>query len=120
MVPQHVADGGGDLSLREDAGRHLVQQGLEEVMVRAVDERDPHGRPFERTSRKETTEAAPDDHDMVPRAVAVDHGHSSRSMTVWTYGARGMSRTSSGVNHPIASVVPPTSGRRVPSHDSTR
>ena len=28
-----------------------------------------------------------------------------------------MSRTSSGVNHPTASVVPPTSGRRVPAHD---
>ncbi len=118
VVPQHVADGGSDLPLREDAGRHLVEQRLEEVMVRAVDERDPHGRTLERASGKEPSEAASDDHDMVPRVAA--HAHSSRSTTVWTYRARGMSRTSSGVNHPTASVVPPTSGRRAPSHDSTR
>ena len=45
-------------------------------MVRAVDERDPHGRPLERSGGEEAAEAAPDDHDVVPRVVAVVHGHS--------------------------------------------
>ena len=37
--------GRGDLALREDAGGHLVEQRLEEVVVGAVDDRDAHRGP---------------------------------------------------------------------------
>ena len=52
VVAQHVADGRRDLPLREDAGGHLVQQRLEEVMVGAVDQRDPHRGPLQRPWRQ--------------------------------------------------------------------
>ena len=68
VVPQHVADGGRDLTLREDAGGHLVEQRLEQVVVGPVDEGDPHGRALEGAGGEQAAEAAPDDDDVVPRS----------------------------------------------------
>ena len=58
IVPQDVADGGRDLTLREDPGGHLVQQGLEEMVVGPVDEGDPHLGPLEGAGGEEPAEAA--------------------------------------------------------------
>ncbi len=65
VVPQDVADGGRDLALREDPGGHLVEQGLEEVVVRPVDDGDADGRPLEGAGGEEAAEAAADDDDVV-------------------------------------------------------
>ena len=62
---QHVADGRRDLPLGEDAGGHLVEEGLEEVMVGPVDDGDPHRRPLQGPGREEAAEAAPEDDDVV-------------------------------------------------------
>ena len=88
IVPQHVAYGGRDLALREDPGGHLVQQGLEEMVIGPVDEGDPHVGPFEGTGGEQPAEAAPDDDHVVQPAVDAGRrpvpGHRSRSTTIWT------------------------------------
>ena len=86
VVPQDVADGRRDLALREDPGRHLVQQGLEEMVVGPVDEGDPHLGPLEGAGGEEPAEATPDDDDVVQPGVDVGPGpcHRSRSTTIWT------------------------------------
>ena len=58
IVAEDVADGRCDLALREDPGGHLVEQGLEEVVVGPVDEGDPHRRPLEGPGGEEAAEAA--------------------------------------------------------------
>ena len=114
VVAQHVADGGGDLALGEDPGGHLVEQGLEEVVVGPVDQGDADRRPLEGPGGEEAAEAAADDDDVVPRSrpsvplTGAGPRRSGRS------GPGAGSRTSSRVNHPTASVVPSTSARRVP------
>jgi hypothetical protein len=45
MVAQDIADGGGDLAFRQDPGGHLIEQGLEEMMVGAIDQGYPDRRP---------------------------------------------------------------------------
>ena len=66
VVAEDVADSRGDLPFREDAGRHLVEQGLEEVVVGAVDQRDPDRCPPQGLGGEEAAEARADDHHMVP------------------------------------------------------
>ena len=56
---------GRDLPFGEDARRHLVEQRLEEVVVGAVDDRDPDRLAAERPGGEEAAEAAADDHDVV-------------------------------------------------------
>ena len=80
VVPQHVADGGCDLALGEDAGGHLVEERLKEVVVGPVDQGDADGRPLEGAGSEEPPEAGPDDDHMVPPVAA----HGSRSTTIWT------------------------------------
>ncbi len=82
---------GADLAFRKDAGGHLIEQGLEGVVVGPVDDRDPHRRPLERAGGEEPAEpAADDDHVVQPVAGArcagsgPGRGHSSRSTTIWT------------------------------------
>ena len=53
-VPQHRGDGAG----REDAGGHLVQQRLEEVVVAPVDERDVDVGRSEQTGRGQAAKPA--------------------------------------------------------------
>ncbi len=62
---QHVTDGRRDLPLREDPRGHLVQEGLEEVVVGPVDDGDPHRRPLQRACGEEAAEAAAHDDDVV-------------------------------------------------------
>ena len=65
---QHVADGRGDLALREDAGRHLVEEGLEQVVVGPVDDGDVDRCPLQGPGGEEATEPTADDHDAVSPA----------------------------------------------------
>ena len=58
--------GGGDLAGREDAGGHLVEQRLEQVVVATVDEHDVDGPVPQQLGGGQPAEAAPDDHDPVP------------------------------------------------------
>src|SRR4029453_18091743 len=73
LPPQDRADGIGDVSRRESRRRHLVEQGLEEVMVAAVDERDADRDVVERPDDIQPAESGSHDND------------------VWfTHGRRGM------------------------------
>ena len=56
---------GRDLALGHDAGRHLVQHRLEEVVGRPGDKGDVDVGAFEALSGEESSEARSDDHDMV-------------------------------------------------------
>ena len=62
---QDVSRRRGDLPFGEDAGRDLVEQRLEEVVVRAVDQAHVHRRAPQEARREETAEARPDDDDPV-------------------------------------------------------
>ena len=55
-----------DLTGREDAGRDLVQQRLEQVVVAAVDQRDVDRQLSEEAARRQPAEAAADDDDAMP------------------------------------------------------
>jgi hypothetical protein len=57
---------GRNLAGREDTGRDLVEERLEEMVVRAVDEGDVDRLPTERPRRSQPTEAAADDDYAVP------------------------------------------------------
>src|SRR5437899_7101009 len=59
-----MADWSGDLCRREDAGRDLIQQRLKQMVVRPIDEGDPHGRWLERACGGEAAESAADDDDV--------------------------------------------------------
>ena len=61
LPAQQVADGRGDVPRREDGRRHLVEQGLEEVVVPAVEERDADGGLVQRARHGESSEPAADD-----------------------------------------------------------
>ena len=63
LAAQHAAQRRGDLALGEDAGRDLVEQRLEQVVVGAVDEGDLDRRASERLRRVEAAEASTDDED---------------------------------------------------------
>ena len=65
LALQDVAGRRRDLSCREDAGGDLVEQRLEEMVVRPVDERHLDRRVAEEPGREETAEAGADDHDSV-------------------------------------------------------
>ena len=68
---------GGDLALRQDSRRHLVQQRLEQVMLGPGDHRDIDGRLLERPGRGQATETRPDDDDAVPAHVELPSGTSA-------------------------------------------
>jgi hypothetical protein len=53
-----------DITRIERSGRNLVEQGLEQVMVSPIDERDPHRRTAERTRRGQAAEPAANDHNV--------------------------------------------------------
>jgi hypothetical protein len=62
LAGEDGADRGCDLGGREARHRHLVEERLEEVIVRAVDQRDLDVSARERLRRFEPAEAASDDH----------------------------------------------------------
>ena len=61
MVPEHDAQGRGDLARREPARGHLVEQRLEEVKVAAIDQRDRYRRAPERLGDIQPAKSAADD-----------------------------------------------------------
>ena len=64
LPPQDPADGRRDVAGRERGHRHLVEQRLEDVMVPAVEDREPNPRAPQRAGGVEPAEAAADDDDM--------------------------------------------------------
>ncbi len=84
VVAQDVAGRRRDLPLREDARRHLVEQWLEEVMVRPVDQGHADRSQFQGSGGEQAAEARPDDHDVVPLAGRVVPPHSKWFTTVVT------------------------------------
>ena len=119
VVAEDVADSRGDLTFRKDSGGHLVEEWLEEMVIGAVDQGDPHRYPPEGLGGEQATEARADDHHMVPLVnLVVDHTNSL--MTSSTYRATGRCSSSPRVNHRTSSVVPFSSGRSVPVHLATR
>jgi hypothetical protein len=73
VVLEDVAQRRRDLPLGQDPGGHLVEQRLEQVVLRAVDERDRGVAAAQRPCREEPAEAAPDDDDPMPWC-PVHHG----------------------------------------------
>jgi hypothetical protein len=63
VPPKDPAQGDRHLSFRQHAGCHLVEQGLEEVVRRPVDQHDLGIGVPERPRGEEACEAAPHDHD---------------------------------------------------------
>jgi hypothetical protein len=76
LSPEHLADRGGDLGRRQRGRGHLVEQGLEDVVVLAVEEQDVQVRPGQRLRGLEAAEAAADEHDTRPLSI---HQRSSRT-----------------------------------------
>ena len=62
---QNVAQHGRDRSRRQDAGGHLVEQRLEQVVIAPVDERDVEVGRGEQAGGGQAAEAAADDDDAV-------------------------------------------------------
>ena len=71
VAGKHAAQRRRDLALGEDAGRHLVEQRLEQVVVGAVDERDLDRRALQRLGRVEPAEATADDDDAMGSVIRV-------------------------------------------------
>ena len=78
LVAQHVTDRRGDVSLREYAGSHLVQQRLEQVVVVAVHDCHIDRRPPQRTRGEQAAEPRPDDHHAVARGMGISVGAHDR------------------------------------------
>ena len=74
LTAQDPADRRRDVAGRQRRRRHLIQQRLEDVMVAAIDERDPHRRPPQRARGVQAAEAAADDDD-------ARIGHTFRALT---------------------------------------
>ena len=74
LVAQHPANRHGDVGGIEHGRGHLIQQGLEQMVIRAVDERDPHIGLGQRARGRETGEPATDDDHMGPRVGGVHAG----------------------------------------------
>jgi len=73
VAPEHVAQRGGDLPLGQDAGRALVQQRLEQVVLRPVDQGHLDRGAPQRPDGEQAGEPAADDHHP-GRAGVVLHG----------------------------------------------
>jgi hypothetical protein len=65
LLLQNLTRRGRDLPFGEDSRGHLIEQGLEQMVVGATDQRDHDriGRLPQRLSRKEPAEARTNDHD---------------------------------------------------------
>ena len=73
-VAQEMADRPGDFGGGERGGRDLIQQRLEQMMVAAVDQRDPHRRAGKAEGGLQPAETGADDHDMVRLFRRARHG----------------------------------------------
>ena len=66
LLAQDQPRGRGDLTFGDDAGGHLVQQRLEQVVSGAGDQLDVDAGVFERLGGVQPAEARSDDDDLVP------------------------------------------------------
>ena len=57
VVAEDVADSRGDLTFRKDPGGHLIEEWLEEMVIGAVNQGDPHRYPPEGLGGEQATEA---------------------------------------------------------------
>ena len=64
LPPEQLADRRRDIGRGERRGRHLIKQGLEQVMVALVDQRDSDARRVQFPGRGQPPEAAPQDDDV--------------------------------------------------------
>ena len=63
LLAQDLARRGGDVALGEDAGSHLVEQGLEQVVRRAGQDSDVSVGLLQPTSSRQASETGADDDD---------------------------------------------------------
>ena len=76
VIRHQLTDGRGNLTFRQDTGRDLVQQWLEQVVVGAVDDGDRDVLALELLCREQTAETAADNDNVV-------------ALTCWTKGVGG-------------------------------
>ena len=67
-MAEHVADRQRDVALGENPRRELMEQRLNQVMIRPVDDGDFDLGAPQRLRRNESSESAADDHDVMPAA----------------------------------------------------
>ena len=75
LMPEDPPDRRGDVGGAERGRGHLVEQGLEQVVVRPVHDRDPHRRTSQPAHGGQAAESAADDHDV--RSLGPWHPRSS-------------------------------------------
>src|SRR5262249_45902799 len=68
--------------------RHLIKQGLEQVVVLAVDQRDAHRRPFQRAGCPEPAESSTDDDNLGHRVVHARPGRTHPQIVMHTLLSR--------------------------------
>ena len=124
LAAQHVARRGRNLAGGQDAGRDLVEQRREQVMVVALDERDVDFGPLQLFDREQAREAAADDrHAMAARRrLPVRSRESSRRVSNRKVTARTTPRLA-GRPAPARAVAAPAArgGKRpILSHASQK
>ncbi|GLW90743.1 hypothetical protein Aglo03_15590 [Actinokineospora globicatena] len=72
VLTEDLAQRWGDVARRQDRGRHLVEQWLEEVVVDPVDDYDFRVRATQTPGGVQTPETRADDYHAVPRTRSVD------------------------------------------------
>ena len=83
---QQVADRPGDFRRRQRSGRDLVEQRLEQMMVAAVDQRDPDRRSGEAKGGLQPAETGADDHDVMGLFRRCRHGMQPRFQIIQHIG----------------------------------
>ena len=116
LLAQDPADRRRDVAGRQRRGRHLIEQRLEQVVVVAIEQRDPDRRAGERARRVEAAESAADDDDAWS---ASSHASTGASGSHWTLlRLRSCYRDSMYSPGPIvASREPPLGGPVVDRRD---
>ena len=66
LAAQRITNRHGDIPLGEYSRRDLMQQRLNQVVIRPVDDGDINGSPPQGLRRSQSSESAADDHDMMP------------------------------------------------------
>jgi hypothetical protein len=61
---EHIADRRGNVRRRQSGGRHLIEQGLEQMVIMLVDNGDVDRRFGERLGRRQSAKSRPDDDDL--------------------------------------------------------
>ena len=131
LPAEDLAGGRRDLALGEDAGRHLVEQRLEEVVGRLGDHRDVDCRAAQRLGAEEPAEAGPDDDDPVLAGALLGHGlhgvlgpggHGSPCLRLSWCSRRPVSVLRPRATHQCLSPTPPSTNPhgRLVAHNERR